>query len=355
MKIRGTLFLLVLLCPYFLNAQNRINYFPDSVRIELPKQHALVVLEMADFKSDSAIIRQLPILFSEWLGYVTKSSPSNFSSTGPYRVDIRVAPGNFREIMSGVGSQSYKPVGEKTLISITPVERPSTSVVVRDNQIVELLPPGWEVMVSADRYKLKVYAESFEGLQGVAGENFAAASDAISNDEPMKHVGKKSIRGRLVLQDGKVLTKDLRYIYPGDNIFLSADAGVGLYGDKIYPELSAKFGLTFKDHFNRKFIRTSLVLNNLFFAEKATEGYDVNVNSFLSVSFERNFNKKFDRPHWAGLGAGFLVNRNGSYFQGNTARFFISHDAGRFDIVPEFYLTDGFKKFAFGMTLRYGF
>jgi hypothetical protein len=51
-----------------------------------------------------------------------------------------------------------------------------------------------------------------------------------------------------------------------------------------------------------------------------------------------------------------LVRKNGDYFVGKTAKLFITHEMGnRINIVPEFYLTNDFKKFTFGMTLKYSF
>jgi hypothetical protein len=116
-------------------------------------------------------------------------------------------------------------------------------------------------------------------------------------------------------------------------------------------------GLTFRDHFGRKNIRTSLVWDNMLFTEKPVEGYQLNINSFLSLSFEKNFNTKTKSPQWLGIGAGFLVRKNGDYFTGNTMKFFIIHEMEnrRISLQPEFYLTDDFKKFAFGMTMKYTF
>ena len=95
----------------------------------------------------------------------------------------------------------------------------------------------------------------------------------------------------------------------------------------------------------------------MFLTEKAVEGYNVNTNAFLSGTFEKNFNRKSSQANWSGLGFGFLVNRSGDYFKGNTAKFFITHNfaGSRISVVPEFYLTDDFRKFLFGVTMRFSF
>lgn len=337
-------------------SQNRINYFPDSVRLELPDEHTLIVFELKTIQKDSLVIKNFPSMMKEFLEYMKKSTPSNFSETGPYRINIKMQPEGFKEIISNSEEHAYKPMGERTIMSIRKIDELQTQVILKEKQIAELLPPGWEVFIVSENFKIKVYSESFAGLTAVANEDFTQASSIILNDSGMKVIGKKSVRARVVLQQKNISQSSVEYKYPGDNIGLNVNAGIGLFRDKLYPELSFKLALTFKDHFSRHNLRASLIYNNLFFAEKATEGYTTNLNTFLSVSFEKNFNKKYDRPQWSGLGIGFLTIKNGDYFSGKTAKFFITHEMGnRVNIVPEFYLTNDFTKFALGITLKYSF
>jgi hypothetical protein len=60
---------------------------------------------------------------------------------------------------------------------------------------------------------------------------------------------------------------------------------------------------------------------------------------------------------WGGIGAAILVHETENFFQGKTAKLFILSDLGstRLNIVPEFYLTNDFKKFQFGLKLNYAF
>ena len=100
-----------------------------------------------------------------------------------------------------------------------------------------------------------------------------------------------------------------------------------------------------------------MVTNHLFFTEKSAGEFTTHTNTFLNGTFELNFNRKTSQASWSGLGLGFLIGKNGDYFTGNTGKFFITHTIpnSRFSMVPEFYLTDDFKKFTFGMTLKYAF
>ncbi len=335
----------------------RINYYPDSIRIELPDQKTVVVFELRQYKNNTSFIKDFPSFLKEILGHVEKSSPANFQETGPYRIDVRLVAQGEKEMLSMGSEHSFKPVGEKTLINIRPIETPVTQVTVKDKQIVELLPPGWELSIESKEAKVSLYSESYQSLVTVTTVDFTSLSDKLVKEVNVTSLGKSTIRSRMVFHDNKIEQSSVTRKYPGDNISLGVTAGVGLFRDKLYPQLSLNLALTFRDHFGKQNIRTGLVYDNLIFAEKIAEGYQTNVNSFLSLSFEKNFNTKSKGAQWSGIGAGFLVRKNGDYFTGNTAKIFIIHEMEnrRVSILPEFYLTDDFKKFAFGMTLKYTF
>ena len=133
MRYASLLLSVALLCLFgSADAQQKINYYPDSIRIELPDQHTLIVFEMRWFKNDPDFIRNFPTMFKELLEYVQKSTPANFSSTGPYRIDIQILPEGYKEIMSNSTDHSYKPVGEKTLIKISHMDKSVTQVTVKE-------------------------------------------------------------------------------------------------------------------------------------------------------------------------------------------------------------------------------
>ena len=94
----------------------------------------------------------------------------------------------------------------------------------------------------------------------------------------------------------------------------------------------------------------------MFFTKIKSESFALDNNSFLSVGYSKNFSDT-KTGRWTTIGAGLLVSKSGNYFKGNTAKFFISTDIGnsKLNLVPEFYLTDNFSKFAFGLKLNYSF
>lgn len=333
-------------------AQPKFKHYPDSIRVEMPEQNGLVVFELKDFPKTQEVVRNFGKTLKEILETVKKSTSTD-QVKEPLHIEVRTGPEGRKEVGFG-----YKTFGEKRELTIRPASPPQTTVTMtKDRGIVEMLPPGWEVLLMAKDHNVKVYAADFSSLEKIADQDFGLVADAIAKDPGMKTIGRQSVESRMILRNNQVDEKTVSYVFPGDNIFLSLQAGIGLYQNIIYPELSLKMGLTFKDRMRRPNFRTSLVATRLFFAEQTSEGFQTYANSFLSGTFEVNFDKKSGKASWSGLGIGFLFRREGNYFQGNTGKFFITHTipGSRFSMVPEFYLTDDFKKFTFGMTLKYSF
>ena len=138
MKYGAWLFLALLYTTINVNGQ-QINYYPDSIRIELPDQRTVVIIEMREFKNNTQFIPNFPAFIKETSDYVQKSLPDNFNETGPYHIDVKIVPAGEKEILSTGLNQSFIPLGEKTLISIKKIDQPQTLVTVKDKQIIELL------------------------------------------------------------------------------------------------------------------------------------------------------------------------------------------------------------------------
>lgn len=334
-------------------AQPKFKVYPDSIRVEMPDLSAVVVFELREYPKSESIIRDFSKTLRDVLDNVKKSTNEDLEKSEPLRIEWNSAPEGMKEVGIGV-----KPYGERQQMTIRPVAPLQTTLtIVKDRGIVELLPPGWEMFLKSKDYQIKVYASTFAFLDSIPTQDFGIVADAIKKDLENNFLGRKSIEAQMVIQDHQISQKAFAYIHPGDQIFLSLQGGVGLVHNIIYPELSLKLGLSFRDRSRRANFRTSLIANQLFFAESTPTGFTTNPNTFVSGAFEVNFNRKTSQPSWSGLGIGFLVNRSGDYFTGNTAKFFITHSIpnSRFSMVPEFYLTDDFKKFTFGMTLKYSF
>ena len=275
---------------------------------------------------------------------------------GPHRIEVRLVPVGEKQILSMGGEHTYAPIGEKTIITIQKVNQLKTQATIKDKQIIELLPPGWELSILSDNNKVTMYSESFISMAAVDTLDFAGICARLLKEFNLKSIGKSSIQSRMVYQNNKIEQAKFVRKYPGDQIALGVSGGVGVFRDRIYPQLSATVSLKFNDRFSRPYIRTSATIDFLFFTERTTEGFQMNTNQFVSLSIEKNFNRKTKGAQWSGIGVGLLTNKSGDYFTGKTMKFFINHDFEKgVSIVPEFYLTDDFKKFTFGTTIRYRF
>jgi len=334
-------------------AQPKFKMYPDSIRVEMPDLNALVVFELREFLKAEGVIRNFSQTLRDVLDNVKKSAGKNLSDSGPLRIEVNTMPEGTKEVGLGI-----KPFGEKQQMTIRPVAPLQTDVtIVKDRGIVELLPPGWEMYLNAKDYRIKIYASTFSFLDSIPTQDFGIVADAMLADEGMKTIGRKSIESQLIIKNQQVSQQSTSFVFPGDQIGLGLQGGIGLVQNIIYPELSLKLALTFRDRSRRPNFRTSIIANQLFFAESSATGFTTNLNTFVSGAFEFNFNRKTADASWSGLGIGLLVRQKGDYFTGNTGKFFITHSIpnSRFSMVPEFYLTDDFKKFTFGMTLKYSF
>lgn len=335
------------------DAQHKFNLYPDSIRVELPDLNALVVFEMRNYPEANEVIRNFPQTLTESLEYVKKSSPVPLTASDPLYIEIQSMPEGTKQV-----KLSTKPFGEKKVITIRPMEpRQTTMTVVKEKGIVEMLPPGWELHMISKAYRIKVYAIDFASLEAIATQDFSAMVDKINSDKEMAVLGRRTVESQVIIRENKIDQSAVKYVFPGDNISMGFQGGVGLYQNIIYPELTARVALTFKDRFRRNNFRVALTYSNLFFSERTTGGFDLYNNSFVSGTIEKNFNRKTDQTQWSGIGIGFLTRSSNDYFRGNTAKLFIPHSIlnSHFIMVPEFYLTDDFKKFNFGMTLKYSF
>jgi hypothetical protein len=337
--------------------QKRIDFFPDSIRIELPQHRTLVVFETKKYEDNKMLIESFPTFLKELLNHVQKSMPTNFTETGPYKINVLITHETEDEVL-GFGKYTFDAQGEKTNITIVKKELLETQVTVKQNKIVELKPPGWELIIQTKMYKAILYADGFQGLAGTAQEDFSEVGKAINNHTDLKFMGRKSIRSRMIVDNGKVVQDTLSASHPGDILSINLQGGLGFYQDKFYPELSVSTAILFRDRYNRARTKIEVNYSGLFFAERKTEGgFQTHVNSFLSLSYGKNFFGQSGDPHWTGIGAGLLVNKSGDYFKGKTLKLFFFNDIGnsRLQVIPEFYLTNDFKDFNYGIKLKYNF
>jgi hypothetical protein len=328
--------------------------YPDSIRVEFADHKSIVTFEMRDFLRDKDYVRRFPDLLKDLLEPIKKSLPAeDLSAT--FKIEIMYLQDE-RERWIPNPNIPFNPEVARQEIRIEKKTSEVTRLTVRDHAIVELLTPGLDIIIQTNQFRVSVYTPDISSLATLTDESFDPVIAAVEADPGIKHLGRNGIKARLVYQNHAVAFAKTDYRPVLDMLGIHAGAGVGIFHDMVYPELLISTALYFNNRFGVTRQRVELEYELKFFTGKNAEGtYRTLTNSFLSLSYSRNF--KPGRPRFFGVGAGYLLNSAGSIYNGKTMKFFIESDIGhpKINLVPEFYLTNDFKKFAFGLKLNYKF
>lgn len=126
--------------------------------------------------------------------------------------------------------------------------------------------------------------------------------------------------------------------------------GIGFYRDRFVPSLSFDVSFNFSDRFGQPRTKFGLFYTQHYFHTEKSEGnFDLDLNHFLSLywAMSRGTSKEY------GLGFGYLVGQNGSFYKGNTYKITIYNtNTSRTSLTPELIFVDDFKS-AFP-ALRFG-
>lgn len=314
------------------------NFFPDSIRVEFPDQQALVVFELKNYKHNRSFVESFSSTINEIHGYLENSLDDKAEKSS---LAIHVS------------------IGENNKKTISIQNRESqTNILVEDKAIVQLLPPGVEIYYQSDNEKVYVYVKNLADLVNLSQQNFLLITSGIAEESAQYFIGRKSIKSRFIVKNGIITYRKIQYAHPSDVLYVAANFSAGLLRDRVYPELGGAIGLSFNDRFGVRKRKVEFSYSSMYLVERNPEGgYTNNISSFLGASYSLNINSKGSQPIWIGAGAAFLVQEVGEYFKGKTMKFFIKSDIGnsKLSVIPEFYLTEDFKKHQFGLKLNYTF
>jgi hypothetical protein len=313
-----------------------INNFPDSIRIEMPDQNIIVVAEAKNFSQGVEAIKKMHAQLEDLSKYIVDNYPKN--EKGSYRASVSFDQNGFKNI------------------AVETRNNLQTQILIKNDQLLQLLPPGWEIFIQEKTYKIYVYAEKIENLKNIVSSDFEMVQTKL-NESKSFITGRRSVKARFILRENNIEYQSIQYAQPLDMISLSASTGLGVYQNKLYPELTGALGLYFADRFNRASHRVELSFSSMYFAASNSEGYTSSaISSFLTLSYSKNFAQGDKKTSWLGVGGGLLVNEIQDFFKGKTAKLFLIKDFGNnFSLLPEFYLTDDFKKMQYGLKLHYRF
>jgi hypothetical protein len=340
--------LITLFLTLTITAWSQPKALPDSIRIEFADHKAIVSFELRDYAQEKEIIKNFSSILNPLLENLRKSIPQQELSD-PHTVTVVVPRDPKPAFLSAkeLSTQQEIRIQRETAV---------TTITTKDNAITELLPPGWKVSIKANRYHISIYAPDFETLITLTKLDFQPAMKTLDADSYTNQSRRKGFDARIVMQRETVAFSKIDHRYPHDLLGLHVGAGVGVFRERIYPELHFTAAFYFSNRFRAFNQRVDFTYELKYFSGRTTEGnYQSLPNSFLSVSYSRNFAK--ERPRWTGIGVGYLIQSRGDLYTGKTMKFFFNSDIGssKLNLVPEFYLTNDFKKFTFGLKLKYDF
>jgi hypothetical protein len=337
MKLSVSITLILCVISFGLKAQPKS--LPDSIRLEFPDHHALLTFELRQYESNKSIIRNFPSQLSDILKHINNSITVT-DQADPHRIEVIYSEGET----------------EKYSLQIRTIINPDTKVTVSEKNIVELLPPGWEIHIKMKHAEILLYAPDMKQLKQLSELSMEPVIMQVDKDPELNRQKRFGLIARIIVTDEQVQSAQTTHRLPNDMVGLHAGAGVGLVREKLYPEFNFAMSFYLANRYKENHQRISAHYELKLFTGQSSEGdYLSQPASFLSVSYALNFNK--DRPRWTGLGVGFLVHNRSDIFKGNTMKLFLETDIGspKLNIIPELYLTDDFKEAIFGIKLNYKF
>lgn len=332
--------LLSLVLPLLSYGQSR--QYPDSVRIEMPDQGAIAIFELRLYQKDKNVIETFPTRLKEITDYIRKSITEN-KLRDSHLVNVTIDQDHYDKAQSQ--------------ITITKRKDEVTKLRVEENTIHELLPPGWEVTIQSERFVAHVYAPAFAELEAISRLDFGPAVTHLSKQEAFVKPARMGVFARLVMQNETITPAGTPgHRSPSDMLGLHAGAGVGLAGDRFYPEFNFLTAVYLANRYSKSRQRIAAGYELKVFSGRTEENaFSVRPASFVTLSYGINFSG--DRPRWTALGVGYMVHNRSDIFSGKTLKLYLESDIGsdKLNVIPELFLTDDFKKSVFGIKLNYRF
>ncbi len=307
--------------------------YPDSIRIEFQDQNAVLLYQLKVAKENLHKLNIFPSQLSKIDNLVRQSLP------------------NLKELKRISARERNNEEWEIEIMDNTK----TTTLRVKGDEMEELLPPGWELDFETSYAKAHLYIHDWEDVAALIEEDFSSITASIQSKMDKEFIGRKRTISRSILANNALAFNEAKFQMPIDMLAINGSFGFGFYRNFYAPELNISAMVVRNDHFNRPYTQFGIIYENKFFTTKKESGsFITETNSFLSLGFAINA-YKLDDPFWIGFGGGFLVRNRGDYFQGNTAKFFITTGSKKIKVIPEFYLTNGFQTFSLGAKITYTF
>lgn len=137
-----------------------------------------------------------------------------------------------------------------------------------------------------------------------------------------------------------------------DALLLKGGVGVGLIKNQPITDISAVIALSFS--------KKGLSRHEFYLSDNLIYNFDSDqklyTNNFLNLGYRINVSQNKKSPNWIGIEAGYLLNRNGDFFEKNTFRLGFNWELGKsIAVSPQLYFSGNSSKLYPGLRVGFGF
>jgi hypothetical protein len=251
------------------------------------------------YAKDKDIILTFPTRLAEVVNHIKKSIPT---SQLRERHIVDVAPDK---------TDDEK---KRSHIIITKKKEEVTRLRIEDTTVLELLPPGWEITIRTARSVVHVYVPEFADLEAISKMNFQPVVTHLATQESFVNPARMGVFTRVVMHNEQVIPAGTPgHRLPADMLGLHPGAGVGLAGDRFYPEFNFITAIYLANRFSNNRQRIAAGYELKLFSDRTEENaFSVTPVSFVTLSYGINFSS--ERRRWTALGFGYMVHNKSDLF-----------------------------------------
>lgn len=137
-----------------------------------------------------------------------------------------------------------------------------------------------------------------------------------------------------------------------DMILLSGAMGASLVGNQPLTDISASINFVIA---NKGILKNQYyVSSNMFY--NFDEDRKAYTNTFLNLGYKRNLSNNPNKENWLGIEAGYLISRNGDFFDKNTFKFAVNWEVSKYiSVSPQLYISGDLENVTPGIRVGFGF
>jgi hypothetical protein len=241
---------------------------------------------------------------------------------------------------------------EQAQIRVSPLDG-SDIFRISDKGLTHLEADRIEFQIIKDKVSLFFYLDQLQELEAIKALNVDQFWEELSlkkDEMKTKHV---LYQAKGEVRNGLLNVTELKNTNKTDRIELGVGIGIGFYRERFVPDITVDAAFLLDDRFGNPLIKAGLQMQQQhFFSENEDGSFRLDENVFLSGFFS----KELLGVHEIGFGIGFLVGREGNFYQGTTMKFTLtnkSKSGARF--TPELIITDDFRQAIPAISLGFAF